>query len=118
LEYYTLLALLVAEIAKIEAAREQLTVTMPFLLNLFIHATRPLQASSKRNNCDKLVIQCLRSIANLCYNNEPNRDILCENEEAVNALALTLTSENHDVVYTACGAVLNTSMDNGIQGAY
>jgi hypothetical protein len=43
---------------------------------------------------------------------EDNRDLFIEHAKSVNALVLTLSSDNPDVVYTACGAILNTSMDN------
>lgn len=49
---------------------------------------------------------------------EANRDLLVEHAGAVAALVSTLTSENPDVAYPACGAILNTSMDNGIYIPY
>lgn len=43
---------------------------------------------------------------------ETNRDSLIDHPEAINSLVISLSSENADLVYPACGAVLNTSMDN------
>jgi hypothetical protein len=70
IEFSQMLTLLVAELAKDENGRLELSSNGLFikLLDLFLLATQPLQASPKLNDFDALNIQCLRAIANLCYN--------------------------------------------------
>ncbi|KAJ3082996.1 Rap1 GTPase-GDP dissociation stimulator 1, partial [Quaeritorhiza haematococci] len=109
------LASFIAETAKSEEAREPLAEAgvIPPLAQLHALAVSHLKSDGTENDVDnKLKIQTLRALANLCYDNEQNRELVLETDSAIQAMVQCLHSRDKSVLRTACGALLNISMDN------
>ncbi|KAJ3140040.1 Rap1 GTPase-GDP dissociation stimulator 1, partial [Irineochytrium annulatum] len=111
-------AKLIAEAAKSEAedvARMPLANAgvMPPLVRL-LQTQAPKVASLAGEKEEQVVIQCLRALANLCYENESNRDTLLEVDEGKGIALVTscLKSSEVPLLHTTCGALLNITMDN------
>jgi len=102
LEKRTHLVFLIAESAKIEAARIIYTDSQIFA---------PL-AVLLASDSDLAKIQVLRAFANLCFNNDANRDLLYEAENAIAGIVECIESKNPQVLKNCLGSLLNVSMDN------
>ncbi|KAJ3286654.1 Rap1 GTPase-GDP dissociation stimulator 1 [Borealophlyctis nickersoniae] len=112
------IAKLIAETAKAEEARTPIAQAdvIPSLVQVYRLGARHLVngTSTAASDCveDDLKVQTYRALANLCFDNESNRDIVLETPDAIKHLVAGLKSENRTVLTTACGALLNISMDN------
>ncbi|KAL5034970.1 hypothetical protein BDV3_004459 [Batrachochytrium dendrobatidis] len=108
------LAKLIAEVAKYEPARQSFAEmkSIPMLVNLHSQSTKHLLSSTAAHPMDELTVQTLRALANLCFDHESNRDIIGELKGAASSVVLPLSSVNSLVIQTACGALVNISMDN------
>ncbi|KAJ3219756.1 hypothetical protein HDU67_009568 [Dinochytrium kinnereticum] len=111
----TAIARLIAEACKSEQPRTafgEAHLISPLVRHL-IQSTRHLQDGSKGTTQDeRLTVQVLRALANLCYENETNRDYLFEVPQSVAAVAICLKSTETSILHTVCGGLLNISMDN------
>ncbi|KAI8915575.1 hypothetical protein EDD86DRAFT_215794 [Gorgonomyces haynaldii] len=73
-------------------------------LRLFVFVT-------KKDNSE-MMVQMLRGLANLSFNCDSNRDRMVGETEALSAVVGYIVSKDEQVSYTACGCLLNLSMDN------
>ncbi|KAJ3357517.1 Rap1 GTPase-GDP dissociation stimulator 1 [Entophlyctis luteolus] len=107
----TAAAKLVAESAKTEESRKPLAEAgvLPHLISL-LRGCLAAEVNAK----DELILQILRSLGNMCFDNDENREALAELDGALAAATKCLSSANKSVVNVACGALLNISMDNEV----
>ncbi|KAJ3055918.1 Rap1 GTPase-GDP dissociation stimulator 1 [Rhizophlyctis rosea] len=103
------IAKLLAETAKAEESRSP--IAEAGLIPVLITAHSCAQHGSGSSE-DELAIQTLRALANLCFDDEHNREIILETPNAIQTLVASLNSQNPPVLITTCGALLNISMDN------
>ncbi|KAI8853108.1 armadillo-type protein [Chytridium lagenaria] len=111
----TAVARLVAEACKSEQPRTIFGGANFYesLVRHLIQSTHYLEDDSKGNTYDeRLTVQVLRALANLCYENESNRDFLYEVPKGIAAVTLCLKSTEASILHTVCGGLLNISMDN------
>ncbi|KAJ3105663.1 Rap1 GTPase-GDP dissociation stimulator 1 [Phlyctochytrium bullatum] len=111
----TLVARLVAELCKSEQPRNEIGNSSPFrpLVELLWFSTESLRdGAAPSTTDDALAIQTLRALANLCYENEMNRDYLNEVNDGIRAISTCLKSSNSTILRTVCGGLLNITMDN------
>ncbi|KAJ3225596.1 hypothetical protein HK099_006536 [Clydaea vesicula] len=66
----------------------------------------------EENSLNELKIQNMRAFANLCCDNEGNRDLFYETQISIPFLVANLKSSNAKVIQVALGCLLNVSMDN------
>ncbi|KAJ3310231.1 Rap1 GTPase-GDP dissociation stimulator 1 [Boothiomyces sp. JEL0838] len=96
-ELNTNLTSLIAEMAKDSDMRTLLQPAIPHLIKLL-------------GNDNQLSINTLRSLANLCFDNDESREAILETgklSEIVNQI------KNKEIAHIALGSVLNISMENG-----
>ncbi|KAJ3038533.1 Rap1 GTPase-GDP dissociation stimulator 1 [Rhizophlyctis rosea] len=104
------IAKLVAETAKAEESRSPIAQAgfLPILVTA--HGLAEQRGAEGANN--ELAVQTLRALANLCFDDEHNRDLVLETPNAISTLVASLDSTQPNVLITTCGALLNISMDN------
>ncbi|KAI9347942.1 armadillo-type protein [Zopfochytrium polystomum] len=107
IEASSTIAKIVAESAKTEDARKPIGD-----INFLPPLGEALVISKAIQKPESLTIQAIRALANLCFDNESNRDAILEVPGTLAALAGFLSSSNTTICQMACGAVLNISMDN------
>ncbi|KAJ3271114.1 hypothetical protein HDV01_007051 [Terramyces sp. JEL0728] len=95
-ELNTQLTGLIAEMAKNADSRSSLQPTIPHLLKLL-------------GINDQLSINTLRSLANLCFDNDESREAILECGKLADIVAQI---KNKEISHIALGSVLNISMDN------
>ncbi|KAJ3411499.1 hypothetical protein HDV05_002107 [Chytridiales sp. JEL 0842] len=111
-DYKTLAAcvcMLVAESAKSESARG------PFQeagMLKFVGEALKCSTAYQDELSQKLTIQCLRALANMCYENETNRDAVLEVGGALRAIVKCFSSDSITMLQTVCGSLVNITMDN------
>ncbi|KAI8843942.1 armadillo-type protein [Chytriomyces cf. hyalinus JEL632] len=76
---------------------------------LFVPLVRMLGASE---GVPSRAIQSLRALANMCFDNEDNRDALLEIKDSINFVTQCLDSTDAQLLKITSGALLNISMDN------
>nr|KAJ3419462.1 hypothetical protein HK105_006932 [Polyrhizophydium stewartii] len=109
-----MVAKLVAEVAKSEPARQAFADAqgIPLVMDLHRRSVQHLAAEQDEHYMDALTTQTMRALANLCFDHEGNRDIIVELPDAASSLVAPLSSRNTALLHTACGALVNISMDN------
>ncbi|TPX39303.1 hypothetical protein SeMB42_g06383 [Synchytrium endobioticum] len=109
-------AKLLAEIAKAEEARSPIgeSGNIPALLSLQRSSSRNLTDINDEQDpkYDDVIIQTLRALANLCFDNETNREIVLDTKDSISNIVRCLNSRNSQLLAIVCGALLNISMDN------
>ncbi|KAJ3098190.1 hypothetical protein HDU97_004199 [Phlyctochytrium planicorne] len=111
----TSVARLIAEACKSEHARNVFgaSAILEPLVRHLIQSTEYLKEDHKGTTQDeRLTVQVLRALANLCYENEMNRDYIYEVEKSIATVTLCLQSTETSILHTVCGGLLNISMDN------
>ena len=109
LESQANLIFLIAEAAKEQEPREIFSSTL-----IISSIANLLELAILENDSlhDNLKIQCMRAIANLCFDCDDNRDLVFESSIIKNLISI-LYSENLNVKITCCGCLLNTTTNNG-----
>ncbi|TPX38360.1 hypothetical protein SmJEL517_g00347 [Synchytrium microbalum] len=110
-------AKLLAEIAKAEEARQHIgeSGNIPALLSLQRWSSRNLtDINDEREDgqYDEVIVQTLRALANLCFDNETNREIVLDTKDSINNIVRCLNSRSSQLLNIVCGALLNISMEN------
>ncbi|KAI8806467.1 armadillo-type protein [Cladochytrium replicatum] len=115
LELATDTCFLLAEYAKIEPTRAPLAQSglCQRIADLLRIATTHLSSGLAGDDAeDNLKIQCMRVIANLCFENDSNRELFLDAKDVLKHSVECLTCTNPGVLEKTCGALLNVSMEN------
>ncbi|KAI8610938.1 armadillo-type protein [Chytriomyces sp. MP71] len=105
---------IVAEVAKSESTRKTLQEAGLFvvLVARLGSCSAAIAANTADAEANNLAVQTLRALANMCYDNEDNRDALLEIDNSIKYVTECLDSNDFNLLKITSGALLNISMDN------